>query len=39
MWWGIHTDPVLKSFNNLKGMNYRDMPVGVVLDLSGWLMV
>jgi hypothetical protein len=39
MWCGMHTDPVLRCFNNLEGLSYRDLLVGVVPELSSWLTV
>jgi hypothetical protein len=38
MWCVIRTDPVLGCFNNSEGLNCTDMPVGVVLKLTSWLM-
>jgi hypothetical protein len=39
MWCGICTDPVLRCFDNLERMSYRDLLVGVVPKLSSWLTV
>jgi hypothetical protein len=39
MWCGMCTDPVLRCFNNPEGLNCRDLLVGIVPDLSSWLMV
>jgi hypothetical protein len=30
MWCRIHTDPILRCFDNLEGLNRRDLLVGVV---------
>jgi hypothetical protein len=34
MWYGIHTDPVLRCFMDTEGLNYRDLLVGVVPELT-----
>jgi hypothetical protein len=39
MWWGIHTDPVVRCFVNPKGLSCEDLLVGVVSELTNWLMV
>jgi hypothetical protein len=39
MWCGICTDPILWCFVNLEGLNYEDLLVGVVLELTSWLTV
>jgi hypothetical protein len=39
MWCGMRSDPVLRCFNNTEGLSYGDLLVGVVPDLSSWLMV
>jgi hypothetical protein len=39
MWCGIHTDPVLRCFINSEGLSYGDLLVGVVPELTSWLMV
>jgi hypothetical protein len=39
MWCGIHTDPVLRCFDNLERMNYGEFLVGLVPELSSWLTV
>jgi hypothetical protein len=39
MWCRIHTDPVLRCFDNPEGLNYENLLVGVVPELSSWLMV
>jgi hypothetical protein len=33
MWYGIHTDPVLRCFVDPKGLNYGDLLVGMVPEL------
>jgi hypothetical protein len=33
LWCRIHTDPVLKCFTNLEGLNYEDLLEGVVPEL------
>jgi hypothetical protein len=33
-WSGKCTDPVLRCFDNLKGLNYGDLLVGVVPEFS-----
>jgi hypothetical protein len=33
------TEPVLGCFNNLEGLSYRDLIVGVVPELLSWLTV
>jgi hypothetical protein len=39
MWCDICTDPVLGCFDNLEGLNCRDLLVGIVPKLSRWLTV
>jgi hypothetical protein len=39
MWCGIHTNPILRCFNNLDGLSYKDLLVDVVHELSSWLTV
>jgi hypothetical protein len=39
MWCGIHTDPVLRCFDNPEWLSYGDLLVGVVPKLSSWLTV
>jgi hypothetical protein len=39
MWCGIRTDPILRYFDNLEGLNNRNMLVGVVPKLLRWLTV
>jgi hypothetical protein len=36
MWCGIRTDLVLRCFDDLEGLNYMDLLVGVVPELSSW---
>jgi hypothetical protein len=39
MWCGVRTDPVLRFFDNLEGLNYGDLLVGIVPKLSSWLTI
>jgi hypothetical protein len=39
MWCGSHTNPVLRCFINLEGLNYRDLLVGVVHEFTSCLTV
>jgi hypothetical protein len=39
MWYGIHIDPVLSCFMDLEQPNYRDLIVGVIPELTSWLMI
>jgi hypothetical protein len=39
MWCGVHTDLVLRCFDDSEGLNYGDLLVGVVLEFSSWLVV
>jgi hypothetical protein len=39
MWCGIRTDPMPRCFLGLEGLNYRDLLVGMVLELVSWLTV
>jgi hypothetical protein len=39
MWCGIHTGPILRCFINPEGLSYRDLLVGVIPELTSWLMV
>jgi hypothetical protein len=39
MWCDIHTDPILRCFDGQEGLNYGDLLVGVVPELSSWLIV
>jgi hypothetical protein len=39
MWCSVCTDPILRCFDDLKGLNYRDLILGVVPELSSWLTV
>jgi hypothetical protein len=34
MWCSIRTDPVLKCYDNLEGLNYGDLLVNMVPELS-----
>jgi hypothetical protein len=34
MWCRIHTDPILRYFVDPEGLNYGDLPVGVVLEIT-----
>jgi hypothetical protein len=34
MWYGIHTDPVLRCYMNLEGLSYEDLLDGVVPKLA-----
>jgi hypothetical protein len=38
-WRGICTDPVLRCFDNLEGLSYGNLLVGMVPELSSWLTV
>jgi hypothetical protein len=38
-WCGVCTDPVLRCFDNLEGLNYRDLLVGIVPKFLSWLTV
>jgi hypothetical protein len=33
MWCGMRTDPVLRCLNNLEGLSYKDMLVGIVPEV------
>jgi hypothetical protein len=35
----VPTNPVLRCFNNLEGLSYGDLLVGVVPEPLSWLMV
>jgi hypothetical protein len=37
MWCGIRTNTVLRCFNNLEGLSYRDLLVSVVPELANGL--
>jgi hypothetical protein len=37
MWCGICTDPVLRCFDNLEGLSYRNFLVSVVPELANVL--
>jgi hypothetical protein len=39
MWHGMCTDPILRCFNNLEGLSYRDLIGSVVPKISSWLIV
>jgi hypothetical protein len=39
MWCGICTDLVIMCFDDLEGLNCRDLLVGVVPELLSWLTV
>jgi hypothetical protein len=39
MWCRIRTDPVPKCFDNPEGLNCGNLLVGMVPELSSWLMV
>jgi hypothetical protein len=39
MWCNICIDPVLRCFDNPEGMSYEDIIVGVIPELSSWLIV
>jgi hypothetical protein len=39
MWCGICTDPILRCFDDLEGLNCGDLLVHMVPKLSIWLMV
>jgi hypothetical protein len=39
MWCGVRTDPILRYFDDPEGLNYWDLLVGVVPELSSWLMI
>jgi hypothetical protein len=34
MWCTIHTDPIVRCFDNPEGLNYENLLVGVVPKLS-----
>jgi hypothetical protein len=36
---GIHTDLVLRCFDNLEGLSYGDLPINIVPELLSWLTV
>jgi hypothetical protein len=38
-WCGMRTDPILKCYDNLEGLNCRDLLVGIVPKLLRWLTV
>jgi hypothetical protein len=39
MWYGVHTNPVLRSFDAPEGMNYMELLVDVVPELLSCLTV
>jgi hypothetical protein len=39
MWCRICTNPVLRCFVNLEGLNYEDLLVGMVHEFTSWLIV
>jgi hypothetical protein len=39
MWRGVHTDPILMCFDDSEGLNYGDLLVGQVPELSSWLTI
>jgi hypothetical protein len=39
MWCDMCTDPILSCFDNLEGLSYGDLLVGVVPKVSSWLTV
>jgi hypothetical protein len=39
MWCGEQTDPILRCFVNLEGLSCIELLVGVVPELTSWLMV
>jgi hypothetical protein len=39
IWYGICTDLVLRCFDNLEGLNCRNLLVGVVPKLTSWLTI
>jgi hypothetical protein len=39
LWCRVHTDPIVRCFVNLEGLNYGDLLVGVVPKLTSWLTV
>jgi hypothetical protein len=39
MWCIIRNDPIIRCFVDPEGLNYRDLLVSVVLELTSWLMV
>jgi hypothetical protein len=38
-WSDMRTDPILRCFDNLEGLNYGDLLLGVVPEFPSWLMV
>jgi hypothetical protein len=39
IWCGIHTNPILRCFDNPEGLNCENLLVDVVPELSRWLTV
>jgi hypothetical protein len=39
MWCEICTDPILRCFDNPEGLNYGNLLVGMVPELTSWLTV
>jgi hypothetical protein len=39
MWCRTRIDPILRCFMDPEGLNYRDLLVGMVLELTSWLTV
>jgi hypothetical protein len=39
IWCGVLTNRILMCFNNLEGLNYRDLLVGIDLKVVNWLIV
>jgi hypothetical protein len=39
IWCRIHTDPILRCVDNPEGLNFRNLLVNVVLELTSWLTV
>jgi hypothetical protein len=39
MWCDMHIDPVLRCFDNLEWLSYRDLLVSVVSELVSWLTI
>jgi hypothetical protein len=39
MWSDMRTNHILRCFDNPEGLNYEDLIVGIVPELSSWLTV
>jgi hypothetical protein len=39
MWCGMHTNPVLRYFDNSEGLSCGDLLAGIVSELLSWLSV